>query len=334
MLLSTNSHAERNRRTRNILLHNIPEPFFSSVDENWRCDMATTLRAFKPICTFKPNDILILTVPPGAPKPGIMRPIRVSLPSPDDAIHLLRNKRKVRIGYISGDLTPLQARQRQKLREEMESLKKQGIFKRFKYINNHVTLVDDETAGTFDYGRSVADRSSALQAPRSRDTPASSVGQSLASNNSMEIGSPHNVISNASFIDTQYNHNDNLPSPTIPVEASNQRQFLSQPTNSYPLPLTSAPQPLSQQLPVRAFARRGRPRKNALNQAHVAEEIDLSAYTPPSNLNIQYGFSNARGGIKRKDTSNLSGFQFNGQATKRGKSTRGRDGNRGNKGGQ
>ena len=172
-----------------------------------------------------------------------------------------------------------------------------------------------------------------LPAPKPRQL--SSAEQSLASNDSMKILSSHNVTSNASFIDTH--HNGNLPSSTIPVETSNhQQQSLSQFTNPHPLPITSAlqiTQPLSQQPPIRFFARRGRPRKNAYNQVEMEGKIDISTYTPPSNLNIQYGSFNARGCIKRKDTSNHLGFQLNGQVTKREKSSRGRDSIRSNRGG-
>ena len=85
---------------------------------------------------------------------------------------------------IVGDLTPLQSRLRQKLKEEIKFLKKQGILKLFKYINNHVTLVDEEPAGSFGDGRSDADHSSASQDPRARTTSASIVGRLLHSNDS------------------------------------------------------------------------------------------------------------------------------------------------------
>ena len=135
--------ADRARGNRNILLRNISESNSNSLDEKWRHDLYRTLDALSPICSYEDNQILISRVSTKI-IPGYPRPICVTLPSYDDALHAVRNKSKVRNGYIASDLTPLQQKQRQELLDEIESLKAQGIYKRIKYANNHMTFVDDD----------------------------------------------------------------------------------------------------------------------------------------------------------------------------------------------
>ena len=96
--------ADSNGRNCNILLRNIPESKSKSLDERRRHDLHCTLDAFRPICHYNENQILITRV--GSNASRFCRPICITLPSHDDALHALRNKSKVHFGYIASDFTP------------------------------------------------------------------------------------------------------------------------------------------------------------------------------------------------------------------------------------
>ena len=99
--------AERNDRSKNVLLFNIPESSAHSIDDKVRDDLNHVCSVLDPLGSFpQPKKIVRL----GLPKPNVIRPLKIIYENSEEAKNILRsNKNNTNKQFhFHADLTKLQ----------------------------------------------------------------------------------------------------------------------------------------------------------------------------------------------------------------------------------
>jgi len=142
--------ADRNRRSNNLILYNLDEVVDGSFpDECHRVDLALA------------KDIVLAIIPDGVPiskvmrlggrKTGRARPLRVTLPTKEDAISILRNKRRyVEPVRIHQDQTTKQREFLNNLRGRLKEYHEAGdVNKMIRFFDGVPKIVDRSTSSSF-----------------------------------------------------------------------------------------------------------------------------------------------------------------------------------------
>lgn len=133
---------ERQNRRSNIILLNIKESQQNSMPERNSDDRNAVTSILSEMNINKNN---IRTFRLGKYTNGRNRPIKVILNCPEDALHVLKNKKSIKVPSVKvfGDQTKKQREYFQNIKEQLNAMIAKGDnSKTIKYINNQPTIVD------------------------------------------------------------------------------------------------------------------------------------------------------------------------------------------------
>lgn len=136
---------DRKERECNIIIYNLSEPSSSARTERLsdeRALVSTTLQNLNGDCNIE----IVKTLRLGSFRPGVCRPVKVTLSNKEVVLRVLRSKNKKSLApvSISADLTVKQREYLKKLRTELREINEQGHNKTIRYINGVPRIVDSK----------------------------------------------------------------------------------------------------------------------------------------------------------------------------------------------
>lgn len=169
--------ADRKWRASNIILFNVEESSGSDSVTRENSDTNTALNVLRQIRQFSPATIRTQRIGPF--NVNKRRPLRVRLPSAEDAVYILKNKNIGHMGKsIKADLTQAQRDHFKRLCLEVEKLQKRGLSRKIIHINGIPRIVSDRRGRSSDGNKEnlASDRTTALS--EDGDFPRSQLSQS------------------------------------------------------------------------------------------------------------------------------------------------------------